>query len=131
MIVVDTNVIAFFWMNGQYTESAKSLFNYDSDWVVPFLWRSEFRNVLAQYIRKKLLPLEQALEIMSEAENMFKEKEYAVKSLEVLDKISKSSLSAYDLEYVVLAETLEIKLVTMYKKIVKEFPKGAILLSDF
>jgi predicted nucleic acid-binding protein len=87
--------------------------------------------VLAQYIRKKFLPLEQALEIMSEAENMFKEKEYAVKSLEVLDKISKSNLSAYDLEYVVLAETLEIKLVTMDKKIVKEFPKGAILLSDF
>ena len=55
MIVVDTNVIAYLFINGDQTEKAKSLLLYDAEWIAPFLWRSEFRNILALYIRKNIL----------------------------------------------------------------------------
>lgn len=123
MIVVDTNVIAYFWLPGKYTEKVKKLYNKDPVWAAPFLWRSEFRNILALYIRKELLNKSTAFEIISNAENMMKGNEYSPNSLNIIDKIDLSSVSAYDLEFVTLAESLETKLYTFDKQILKHFPK--------
>ncbi|WP_347888070.1 hypothetical protein ABHF54_10550 [Nitrosomonas europaea] len=48
MIVVDSNVLAHFYLPGEYTAAAEALFKHDPDWAVPVLWRSEFRNILAR-----------------------------------------------------------------------------------
>ena len=64
MIVADTNSIAYFWIKGSYTKFAEKLLKKDSDWLVPFLWRSEFRNALVSCIRKNLLSLENANKLM-------------------------------------------------------------------
>ncbi len=131
MIVVDTNVIAYFWMPGDFTKHAKSLFSKNSNWAVPFLWRSEFRNIIALYLRKRLLTNSDAYEIILNAEEMMKGKEYSINSFDIVDKISSCSLSSYDIEFVTLAESLNTKLITLDKKIIKEFPKIAFSLRDF
>ncbi len=131
MIVVDTNVIAYFWLPGDFTHHAKSLFQKESNWAAPLLWRSEFRNILALYIRKGLLSNFNAIEIIQNAEAMMKGREYSVNSFDILDKISKCTLSSYDIEFVVLAESLNVKLVTLDKKIIKEFPQIAFSLRNF
>lgn len=125
MIVVDTNVLAYFWLRGEHTEKAKNLYLKDNEWVVPFLWRSEFRNILTLYVRKNLLPLNDAFEIINEAEEMLKGNEYSVDSISILGKVKSCNLSAYDLEFVALAEMFDIKLITLDKKILKAFPKRA------
>ena len=51
MIVVDTNVIAYLFLPGEYTPLAERLLQKDPDWVAPVLWRSELRNVFALYVR--------------------------------------------------------------------------------
>ncbi len=61
MIVVDTNVLAYLYLPGDYTTDAEALLKQDSKWAAPPLWRSEFRNILAGYIRRKTLTFEQAL----------------------------------------------------------------------
>ena len=53
MIVVDTNVLAYLYLPGEQTLDAKSLFQREPEWVAPPLWRSEFRNILAAYVRRK------------------------------------------------------------------------------
>ncbi|MDA3862114.1 MAG: type II toxin-antitoxin system VapC family toxin [Melioribacteraceae bacterium] len=131
MIVVDTNVIAYFWMPGDYTQFSKSLFLKDADWVAPFLWRSEFRNIIALYLRKGLLSNSVAFEIVNNAEAMMKGKEYSINSFDVVHKINDCSLSSYDIEFVALAESLNVKLITLDKKIIREFPKIAFSLHDF
>lgn len=52
MIVVDTNLIGYLYLESQYAPQAEQTLRKDADWVAPLLWRSEFRNVLALYLRK-------------------------------------------------------------------------------
>lgn len=131
MIVVDTNVIAYFWINGANTKFTENLLKKDSNWIAPFLWRSEFRNVLAGYLRKNLLTLDKALRLMSAAEEQLNNNEYLVTSDLVMNLVSLSSCSVYDCEFVALAKDFNINLVTSDKKIVKEFPSIAIPLKNF
>ena len=55
MIVVDSNVLAYLYLPGEYSTAAEALLEQDSDWAAPILWRSEFRNILAGYLRRKAI----------------------------------------------------------------------------
>ncbi len=131
MIVVDTNIIGYFYLNGEFTGLAEKALKKDPVWIAPLLWRSEFRNVMAWYIRKKLLSLSDALEIIEEAELLMKGNEYSVTSFQILQLVAQSDCSAYDCEFVALAHNLNIPLVTMDKKILDNFPNSAIRLEHF
>jgi predicted nucleic acid-binding protein len=130
MIVVDTNIIAYLYLPTELTGHAERLLETDPEWVAPLLWRSEFRNVLALYLRKGLLTLADAVRIQDEAEALLAEQEYSTVSRDVLGLVAASSCSAYDCEFVALARTLKVKLVTMDRKILAEFPETAISLED-
>jgi len=55
--------------------------------------------------------------------------EFDVHSREVLELVRDSECSAYDCEFVALASRLEMKLVTMDKKVLNTVPKRAISLA--
>ena len=131
MIVVDTNVVSYFYLNSDYSSLAENVFKKDSRWSVPFLWRSEFRNVLSLYIKKKLLTLAEAIEIFEFAEELLKNNEYNVNSVQVLDLSYESGCSAYDCEFVNLAKDLNVPLVTEDKKVLSSFPDTAISMKKF
>ena len=133
MIVVDTNVLAYLFLPGNKvnTELARSAYRKNSEWCAPVLWRSEFRNILALYVRKKILDYDLALSVMREAELLMESREYQVSSLDVLSLVSQSACSAYDCEFVALAENLNTILVTSDKQILKQFPKRAVSLKDY
>ena len=63
MIIADTNIISYLLLPTPYSDSVDSLYKIDSNWVAPILWKSEFRNVLALYIRKNIITLEKALKL--------------------------------------------------------------------
>lgn len=129
MIVVDTNVVAYLYLPGEYTPAAEALLERDSNWAAPVLWRSEFRNILAGYLRRGSLSFEQAHGIQREAENLLAGAEYEVDSLGVLELVRESDCSAYDCEFVALARTLGTKLVTMDAKLLRAFPGIAVALT--
>lgn len=125
MIVVDTNILAHFWLPSDHTELCDQLFQWDPEWVVPILWKSEFRNVVILYMRKKLIGLPEAIQITEQAEHQMKEREYHVNSVQVYNLANQSNCSSYDCEFISLAEDLETKLVTMDKQILRSFPEHA------
>lgn len=131
MIVVDTNIIAYLWIPGSHTNQVESVLQKDSAWAAPLLWRSEFRNVLAGYIRRNQIELGTALQIIEEAESQMSGNEYSISSVHVLTLVNKSGCSAYDCEFVALAEDLNVPLVTTDKKILAEFPTTAIAADQF
>lgn len=129
MIVVDTNVVAYLYLPGQHTALAEQLMERDPEWAAPVLWRSEFRNVLAGYLRRKALTLAQAGMLQSEAESMMAGREHDVDSRTVLQLVSESECSAYDCEFVAVAIALRTKLVTLDSRLLKAFPGHAVSLS--
>ena len=129
MIVVDSNIIAYLYLPGEHTEKAEALLERDPDWAAPLLWRSEFRNILAGYMRRKTLTFEDARALQLEAESLLAGAEHEVDSRLVLELVRDSDCSAYDCEFVALAMTLGVKLVTMDGKLLKAFPKHAFELA--
>ena len=125
MIVVDSNILAYLYLPGEFTEAAEALLERDSDWAAPVLWRSEFRNILAGYLRRGSLGFDQALAIQAEAESLLAGAEYEVDSRSVMTLVKDSDCSAYDCEFVVLARQLGISLVTMDGKLLRAFPEVA------
>ena len=131
MIVVDTNWIAYLLLGGEKTPRARSIFERDSKWAAPLLWRSEFRSVLAMFIRQGKLTSERAIEFMNEAETLMQGEEYQVDSGRVLKLIDSSNCSAYDCEFIALAQHLDVPLITSDKQILNEFPDTAVSIESY
>lgn len=122
MIVVDTNVLAYLYLPGAFTAAAEALLEKDPDWAAPILWRSEFRNILAGYMRRKDVSFEQAVSLQTEAESLLAGCEHEVESISVLNLVRDSDCSAHDCEFIALATKLDTQLFTMDKKLLRNFP---------
>lgn len=131
MIVVDTNVIVSMWVPNEMDEWVYKVLKKDDHWVAPLLWRSEFRNVISLYLRKNILEQTVVFQAIEEAEQLMESNEFEVNSTQIMSFIMKSSCSAYDCEFVALADDLNIPLITFDKKIIREFPDFAISPKTF
>jgi predicted nucleic acid-binding protein len=78
----------------------------------------------------KLTP-EKAMEFMTEAEILMQGEEYQVDSGRIIKLIDSSKCSAYDCEFVALAQNLDVPLVTSDKQISNEFPETAISIESY
>ena len=125
MIVVDTNIIAYLYLSGERSHQAEQLFSRDPHWCAPVLWRSEFRSVLSQYLRKNLLTIEDVWLILEQAEDMIGDNEYEVPSAQIMQMVNSSRCSSYDCEFVALAAYLGVPFITADKKLLREFPNIA------
>ena len=126
MIVVDTNVVVYLTLDTPQRQTSRQIRDADSDWHVPYLWLSEFRNAVAQYMRSGDLTLRGALNAIEVAEEMLLGKEHEVDSVRVMELVANSACSAYDCEYVALALQLGVPLVTADRRILREFPDVAV-----
>ena len=122
MIVVDTNIISYLYISGEKSQQVEKLLSVDSHWCAPVLWRSEFRSVLSQYLRKNILSVDDVLLIMDQAEKLVAENEYEIPTANIMQMVNSSKCSAYDCEFVALAQYLGVPLVTADRKILREFP---------
>ena len=124
MIVVDSSVIAYCWINGDRTALAHRLRKIDPDWHAPVLWRSELRNILTGYRRDESLDESQVRQIMAAAEAALAGREHYVPSDRVFTVAEARRLSAYDAEFVVLAEVLGVPLVTEDQAVLAAFARA-------
>jgi len=83
------------------------------------------------YLRRGIISEKAALEVISQAEKFLKGREYMLDSEDIMKCLLKSSCTAYDCEFVALAQKLSVPLITMNKKILSEFPHSAVNISDF
>lgn len=126
MIVVDVNVVAHLLIDGERTGEAEAVLRADPDWAAPLLWRTEWRNVLAGYIRRGALDLASAIARVETAEALVRGREHLVDGRLVLELVASSSCSAYDCEYVALARWLGVPLVTADRGLLEAFPQGTV-----
>lgn len=131
MIVVDNDVISYFWLEAGRTESARNARKRDADWHAPRLWRSEFRNVLYQHIAHRGLSPADALQIIETVEADMNGATYGVASADVLRLAAEADHPTYDCEYVALADELDVTLVTGDETVADHFPETAVLLEEY
>ena len=131
MIVVDSHVIVYCWISGARTDVAQRVRAADPDWQVPLLWRSEVRNSLAGFMRDGSISHARARGVMRHIEGELAGAEHLPASDAVLNVVERSRLSAYDAEFVALADGLGVPLVTEDKAIVRAFPAHAMTMEAF
>lgn len=122
MIVVDTNVVMTLVM--QDDETVNAVLPTDKEWVAPALWRSEFRNALAGHIRVKSLSVGDAVVAFTAASQVVTALEVGAET--VLALVPGSPCSAYDLEFVALAQSLAVPFVTFDRQVLAAFPTVAV-----
>jgi predicted nucleic acid-binding protein len=131
VIVADTNLIAYLLLPGEHTATAEAVVEKDAGWAAPILWRSEFRSVLALFLRRRTLTLDVALEAFRQAEAMLGGREFTVAAEPILQFVQKSRCSAYDCEFAALAGELGVPLVTTDRQLLENFPGLAISPARF
>jgi len=89
------------------------------------------RNILSLYVRQNVFPIERAIVIMSDAEFVISNRIYDVDSTRVLELANASACTAYDCEFIYMAESLNVRLVTSDKKLLAAFPEIAVSMKSF
>jgi predicted nucleic acid-binding protein len=131
LIVVDTNLLVYAVLPGEGTAMALRVAARDADWVAPPLWRYELANVLATWMRVRGLTSADAVDAFSEAERLVVDAELTPSLERKLDLAARGKVSAYDAEFVALAQELDLPLVTADRRLSRAFPKSVLLVEDF
>ena len=128
MIVVDTNVVAYAVLPGEQSAAALALAERDPDWVSPPLWRLELRNVLATLMRVRGLPLAGALAAFAAAEEQVGDASLGPSTEECLRIAARGRISAWDAEFVFVAEAMGVSLVSADRRLARAFPDRVVWL---
>lgn len=131
MIVVDTNVLVYAVIQSPETPLAQRVAARDAEWAFPPLWRYEFTSAVATLIRGRALTVAQAEDGIREAERVVGGREFAVDQIAALGTAMTFNLSAYDAQYIRLAQSLGVRCVTTDNRMLRNAPGIAISLADF
>jgi len=131
VIVADTNLVSYLLIEGEQTDSVRRVWTKDSAWVLPPLWRSEFLNVLATAHRAGVVSQDQAMLAWQRARALLGASEAEPLGEQVLRIAIERSVSAYDAQFVAVAEQLGIRLVTADKRICDHCPHVALSIEQF
>ena len=130
MIVADTNILVYRLVPNPRNSDAMALARFDAEWAAPVLWRSEVRNALAGYLRAGRLSSREAETAMEFGAACLLGGEHFVSNQAVFDLVSQSRCSAYDCEYVALAQVLGTILVTEDQALLRAFPRQCRSISQ-
>ena len=131
MIVVDTNILGYFYFPSASSEVVDRLRFLEKEWAAPELWKSEFLNVATLYFQNGLIDIPDAIEAYEDAIEFVLTFDVDTEYRNILNLVKLSSCSSYDCEFVVLAERLNTKLLTYDKKLLESFPNLAIKPEDY
>ena len=112
MLLVDTNVVAYLLIEGDYTEAAQELHIRDSDWRSEAFLLVEFTNVLVSSIARKRMTLSMAEDFLAKVVALFDGKLGRIPHASVLAIATRHRVSAYDARFLSLADQLGSRLIT-------------------
>lgn len=131
MIVVDANILVYSIINFPKTHLTKLLRSKDSDWRFPTLWEYEFGNAMVSMARQKEITPQEAYRAMEEARSLFIPGEMPVDGNVVFRLALERKLTFYDAQYLALAQTLGVPLVTEDTALRKSGAGMAVDMEEF
>jgi predicted nucleic acid-binding protein len=131
MIVVDANILIYSLIEGDYTPLVHKLRERDMDWRTTGLCLHEILNVLATYQRRDILTLAQCKKLLDHAERFMQVAQSEVKMDVALAVAAKYTITGYDAQYVALAQSLNVPLITEDRKLREAVPGIAFSMQEF
>jgi predicted nucleic acid-binding protein len=131
VIIADANLILYRYLNGPLTPLAEVAVARDPDWRTTNLWRCEFTSALVKMIRANVLAEVDALTAMRSAAADMIPREVDVPQDQALRAALQYGISAYDAQYIALAELLGHSCVTADGQLARKTPGVSVLLADF
>ncbi|MFH1023856.1 MAG: type II toxin-antitoxin system VapC family toxin [Planctomycetota bacterium] len=131
MIVADTNLIAYYLIEGEKTAESRAVRARDPHWLAPLLWRYEFKNILVLHGRRSRIPHSHLIRLWEEATEILAHGEFSPQAETVLQIAGEHHISAYDAEFVALAREQGVPLVTTDAELLSKFPGMAQSPADF
>ena len=131
MICVDVNVVAYLLIAGDKTELAQQAWAKDPQWRVPTLWRHELLSVLAAYVSSGGATGDEAVAIWRQALTLFGSEEEQPPMEHALLLAAKHQISASDAQYVALALTRNLPMISEDRVLQRKFPEVVLSLEEF
>jgi predicted nucleic acid-binding protein len=117
MLVVDTNIIAPFYIRGADTERVHELHRSDDLWRTDPLALIEFSNILATYQRARYLTASEARACLAKAERLLRPHYVHLTHETALNIAIRYGVTTYDARFLAVALHMNTKLVTEDKKL--------------
>lgn len=131
MIVVDANILIYSLIQSDQSRLIQQLRAKDADWRTAALCLHETLNVLATYQRREVLTLAQCRVLLGHAERFVQMAQCEVAMDIALNLAAKFGITGYDAQYVVVAQSLNVPLITEDRKLQKAVPNLALSMRDF
>ena len=131
MIVVDANVVVYAVFRTPEFPLVEKLLAADDDWRLPKLWLHEFASAATTFVRVGQADLRQASAAIDAAVSLVAGRDEDVDLHASIETAIRLDLSAYDAQYVVLAQTHGVRLVTADQKLIRNAPGAAVALRDY
>ena len=112
MLIVDTNVLAYLLIEGDYTAAARLLHRRDDDWRSEAFIMLEFTNLLTASIAARRMNLVLAQRFLADATSLLHGKLGLIPHDSVLSLAVQYRVTAYDARFLALAQQLDCRLVT-------------------
>jgi len=123
MLIVDTNVIAYLLIQGDYTAAARSLHRRDHDWRSEVFVMVEFTNVLTASIAARRMDFVLAQRFLAHATSLLRGKLTSIPHDSALSVAVQYRVTAYDARFLALAQQLDRRLVTEDTKLRAAAPR--------
>jgi predicted nucleic acid-binding protein len=129
MIVVDSSVISFLFLEGELTESVKELHRIDSEWITPPILNHEMLNILAVVgtADQAVAPME---EIWRDIRALLGPRQQVPDPLRSLHLAIELEISGYEAQYVALAQQLNMPLVTEEQRLLEQLPDLCLSIEE-
>jgi len=131
MIVVDSNAVAYYLIEGEHTALAHEVRRRDRDWLAPPIWRHEMLNILAMYALHGGMDAAVCQEVWDQALSLMRRGVCEVDMSHALGLAIENAISAYDAQFVELASNRNIPLVTQDRRLLTKFPELALSMREF
>jgi predicted nucleic acid-binding protein len=112
VLIVDTNVVAYLLIDGDYTIDARSLHRRDGDWRSEAFIMVEFTNLLTASIAARRMDLVLAQRFLADATSLLHGKLASIPHDSVLSLAVQYRITAYDARFLAVAQQLGVRLVT-------------------
>jgi predicted nucleic acid-binding protein len=131
VIVVDTSILIPAFVDAPSSARARRVIDPRARWVLPPMWRFEFTSAMATLIRAGEIDPVTAYGAMDDARTAVVSREVPVDQGQVIRVSIRHKISAYDAQYIALADEYGVVCVTSDKDLLKKAPDQTISLDAY